>query len=242
MAKGKYSMKGKLYLIPATLGECSVDAVLPANVKSIISKLNIFIVENIRTARRYIRKIDADKSIDDITFFVLNKHTKKEQLPEFLAPISEGRDVGIITEAGVPGIADPGEDVVRMAHEQEINVVPLIGPSSITLALMGSGLNGENFAFNGYLPIQSNERIKKLKMLEKRSHQEKQTQIFMETPYRNNQLIRDILEHCRDHTLLCIASNITLKNESIQTKTIKNWKKSVPDLNKQPAIFLLYAS
>ena len=235
-------MKGKLYLIPTTLGECSVDGVIPASVKSIISNLNIFIVENIRTARRYIRKIDADKSIDDLTFFVLNKHTGKEQLPEFLAPIKEGRDVGVITEAGVPGIADPGEDIVRMAHEQEINVVPLTGPSSIILALMGSGLNGENFAFNGYLPIQSNERIKKLKIIEKRSHQENQTQIFMETPYRNNQMLKDILEHCRDHTLLCIASNITLENESIQTMSIKEWKKSVPDLNKQPAIFLLYAS
>ena len=235
-------MKGKLYLIPATLGECSVDAVIPANVKSIIRKLNIFIVENIRTARRYIRKIDASKSIDDITFFVLNKHTEKEQLPELLVPLKEGRNVGVITEAGVPGIADPGEDIVRMAHEQEIKVVPLVGPSSITLALMGSGLNGQNFAFNGYLPIQSNERKKKLKMLEKRSHQENQTQIFMETPYRNNQMLKDILDHCRDQTLLCIASNITLENEHIQTRSIKDWRKYIPDLNKKPSIFLLYAS
>lgn len=241
-AQNNVLMKGKLYLIPTTLGEGSPDAVIPTDVKDIIRALDTFIVENIRSARRYIRKIDADKSIDDITFFVLNKHTGKEQLPEFLAPLKEGRDVGVITEAGVPGIADPGEDIVRMAHQQEISVVPLVGPSSVTLALMGSGLNGQHFAFNGYLPIHSNERIKKLKMLEKRSRQENQTQVFMETPYRNNQLLKDILEHCRDHTLLCIASNITLENETIKTRTIKEWRKAVPDLNKQPAIFILYAS
>ncbi|MBS3774523.1 MAG: SAM-dependent methyltransferase [Bacteroidales bacterium] len=235
-------MKGKLYLIPTTLGDDGVDAVIPAEVKNIISRLDIFIVENIRSARRYIRKVDAEKSIDGLTFFVLNKHTDKGQFPEFLAPLKKGRDVGLITEAGVPGIADPGEDIVRMAHKQEIRVVPLVGPSSVTLALMGSGLNGQHFAFNGYLPIQSNERIKKLKMLEKRSQQENHTQIFMETPYRNNQLLKDILEHCRDRTLLCIASNITLENEKIQTKTIKEWRKAVPDLNKQPAIFLLHSS
>ncbi|MFW6104146.1 MAG: SAM-dependent methyltransferase [Bacteroidota bacterium] len=235
-------MKGKLYLIPTTLGDDGVDAVIPVEVKNIISRLDIFIVENIRSARRYIRKVDADKSIDGLTFFVLNKHTDKGQIPEFLAPLKKGRDVGLITEAGVPGIADPGEDIVRMAHNQEIKVIPLVGPSSVTLALMGSGLNGQHFTFNGYLPIQSNERIKKLKMLEKSSLQENQTQIFMETPYRNNQLLKAILEHCRDRTLLCIASNITLENENIQTKTIKEWRKAVPDLNKQPAIFLLHSS
>lgn len=235
-------MKGKLYLIPMTLGESSPDAVIPADVKNMIRTLDTFIVENIRSARRYIRKIDPDKSIDNITFFILNKHTEEEQLPGFLTPLKQGKDVGVITEAGVPGIADPGEHIVRMAHQQKIRVVPLVGPSSITLALMGSGLNGQHFAFNGYLPIQSNERIKKLKTLEKRSRQESQTQVFMETPYRNNQMLKDILEHCRDHTLLCIASNITLENEKIQTRSIKDWKQAVPDLHKQPAIFLLYAS
>lgn len=235
-------MKGKLYLIPMTLGESSPDAVIPADVKNMIRTLDTFIVENIRSARRYIRKIDPDKSIDNITFFILNKHTEEEQLPGFLTPLKQGKDVGVITEAGVPGIADPGEHIVRMAHQQKIRVVPLVGPSSITLALMGSGLNGQHFAFNGYLPIQSNERIKKLKTLEKRSRQESQTEVFMETPYRNNQMLKDILEHCRDHTLLCIASNITLENEKIQTRSIKDWKQDVPDLHKQPAIFLLYAS
>ncbi|MFP4620907.1 MAG: SAM-dependent methyltransferase [Bacteroidales bacterium] len=234
-------MKGKLYLIPTPLGESSVDAVIPSEVKHIISRLDIFIVENIRSARRYIRKIDSEKSIDAITFYVLNKHTGKGELPDFLRPVNEGSDIGVITEAGVPGIADPGEAIVRIAHEEKINVVPLTGPSSIPLAVMASGLNGQNFAFNGYLPIPPNKRIKKLKMLEKRSHQENQTQVFMETPYRNNQMLRDILEHCRDGTQLCIASNITLEKESIETKTIRDWKKSVPDLNKQPAIFLLYA-
>lgn len=225
-----------------TLGDGSVGGVIPAEAKSIISRLDIFIVENLRSARRYIRKIDAEKSIDDITFFVLNKRTSRKELPEFLAPLKEGRDAGVITEAGVPGIADPGEDIVRVAHENELQVVPLVGPSSIMLAFMSSGLNGQNFAFNGYLPIQSHQRIKKLKMLEKRSHQENQTQAFMETPYRNNQLLKDILENCRDETMLCIASNLTMENESIQTKTIKAWRMSVPDLHKQPAIFLLHAS
>ena len=242
LAKNKYPMKGKLYLIPTTLGDGPVDAVIPAEAKNIISRLDIFIVENLRSARRYIRKIDAGKPIDDITFFVLNKRTSGKELHEFLEPLNAGSDAGVITEAGVPGIADPGEDIVRLAHEWEIRVIPLTGPSSITLALMGSGLNGQNFAFNGYLPIQSHQRIKKLKMLEKRSHQESQTQAFMETPYRNNQLLKDILENCRDQTLLCIASNLTMENESIQTKTIKAWRKAVPDLHKQPAIFLLYAS
>lgn len=232
-------MTGKLFLIPITLGESSIDRVIPADVKHILTGTDHFIVENIKTARRYIRKAVPEKSIDKITFFVLNKNTEREELPKFMAPLDKGYDTGVITEAGVPGIADPGEEIVRLAHRKGIRVVPLVGPSSIILALMSSGLNGQNFAFNGYLPIQSHDRIKKLKTLEKRSRLEKQTQIFMETPYRNNQLLKDITASCRDHTQLCIASNITLENEMIHTRSIREWRNEMPDLNKQPAIFIL---
>jgi 16S rRNA (cytidine1402-2'-O)-methyltransferase len=233
--------KGKLYLIPNTLGESSTDSVIPAEIKSIVSRLEYFIVENIRTARRYIRKTDRNKSIDALTFYVLDKRTEQKNIPGFMEPLEAGNDIGVITEAGVPGLADPGEEIVRLAHQKNIRVVPLVGPSSIVLALMGSGLNGENFAFNGYLPIQAKKRINKLKALEKKSRTEQQTQLFMETPYRNNQVLKDILGNCRDQTLLCLASNLTLENEKIRTQSIKEWKKSVPDLHKQPTIFILYS-
>ena len=234
-------MKGKLVLIPIPLGECSPEYAIPSEIFAIIGKLDYFIVENIKTARRYIRKADAHKNIDEITFFILNKHTDPKEFNGFLEPLKQGHDIGIISEAGVPGIADPGAPVVKLAHEQNIRVVPLVGPSSIILALMASGMNGQNFTFHGYLPIKNHARTKAIKELEKQSKLKNQTQIFMETPYRNNKLITTLMEVCQGSTNLCIASNITTKEEFINTKPISQWKKDVPDLHKKPTIFLLHA-
>ncbi len=235
-------MQGKIYLIPNTLGDCSIDAAIPHEVKFLASKIRYFIVENERTVRRYLKKIDKSIDIDALQFFLLNKHTEKKDLTDFIKPALEGNDIGIISEAGIPCIADPGSEIVLLAHKKNIPVVPLVGPSSIFLALMASGLNGQNFAFNGYLPIESNQRIKKLKELEKRSLYEDQTQIFMETPYRNNQLNQDIFKACNDNTLLCIASNITTPDENIKTRSVSEWEKNPPDLHKIPCIFILKQS
>jgi 16S rRNA (cytidine1402-2'-O)-methyltransferase len=235
-------MKGKLYLVPIPLGDCSSEFVIPGDVSRIISNLDHFIVENIRTARRYIRALDAQKNIDKITFFVLNKHTELKDIENFLKPATEGYNMGIISEAGVPAVADPGADVVSLAHEAGIKVVPLVGPSSIFLALMASGLNGQSFTFHGYLPIKDNARIQKLKAIEKESQKENKTQIFMETPYRNNKMFADILKSCRKNTRLCVASNVTLPEEFIKTKTIEKWKTEEINLHKKPTVFLLLAS
>jgi len=234
-------MKGKLYLIPNLLGESPPEQVIPQGVCAIVSGLEHFIVENVRTARRYIRRLDPEKPIHPLTFHTLNKHTSREQMEEMAAPLLKGTDMGLMSEAGVPGIADPGEELVEYAQRHGIRVVPLTGPSSILLALMGSGLNGESFAFNGYLPIKRPERIKKLRSLEKKSRHEGQTQIFMETPYRNDKLLGDILSHCMEDTLLCIASEITTEQEMIRTKSLREWKKQIPPLHKKPAIFILSA-
>ncbi len=235
-------MPGKLYLIPIPLGECSFEYVLPGDISNIISNLEHFIVENTRTVRRYIRATNAQKNIDEITFFVLNKHTKKQEIEAFLEPAKKGYNMGIISEAGLPGIADPGAEIVSLAHKLNIEVVPLVGPSSIFLALMASGMNGQSFTFHGYLPIKSNERIQKLKSIEKESQKEDKTQIFMETPYRNNKLFADILKTCRKNTRLCVASNITLQDEYIKTKTVENWQEEEINLHKKPTVFLLLAS
>jgi len=234
-------MKTKLYLIPTSLGESDLKTIIPDHIKEVVESLNYFIVENIRSARRYIRKLSADKVIDDITFFELNKYTDANEVSGFLQPALSGNNIGIISEAGNPGIADPGADVVKIAHQKNIQVIPLVGPSSILLALISSGLNGQNFAFNGYLPIKPAERIKKIQFLENRSKTENQSQIFMETPYRNMKILDDILNNCKKNTLLCIASNITLQTEFIKTKTITDWKKQKPQINKRPTIFILQA-
>jgi 16S rRNA (cytidine1402-2'-O)-methyltransferase len=234
-------MKGKLVLIPIPLADCSLNYSIPSEIFTIVSKLNYFIVENIKTARRYIRKIDKDKNIDDITFFVLNKHTDEKEISNFLEPLKNGMNVGIISEAGVPGVADPGANIVNLAHEKNFQVIPLTGPSSIILSVMASGLNGQNFAFNGYLPIKENHRKNKIKQLEKKSKTENQTQIFMETPYRNDKLLANILEECQENTMLCIASNITAPDEFIKTRKIIEWKKNIPELKKKPTIFLIHS-
>ena len=229
-----------LYLIPTTLGDTELDKILPSGNAEIVSSIRYFIVENIRTTRRFLKKINREINIDEITFFELNQHTKPEEISRFLQPLKAGNDMGIISEAGCPAIADPGADVVALAQTQNFNVVPLVGPSSILLSLMASGFNGQSFAFLGYLPVQQGERIKALKKMENRIYSEHQPQIFIETPYRNMKMLEDIIATCQPDTKLCIAADITLDTEFIKTKTVSAWKNQFPDLNKRPTIFLIY--
>lgn len=233
-------MSAKVYLIPTTLGDSQVDHVIPSYVIDIINDTHHYIVENIKTARRYLIKAGIKTKIDDLSFYELNKHTLPEEFESFLKPIQNGQNVGIISEAGTPGVADPGADIVDIAHRKNIPVVPLVGPSSILLSVMASGLNGQSFAFVGYLPIKKPERIKRLRELEKRSQIENQTQIFIETPYRNNHLIEDIVSSLSPQTKVCIAADITLESEYIKTKTVNEWKKNMPNLHKRPSIFLIH--
>ena len=229
-----------LYLIPVTLGDTTIERVLPAYNKEVILGIRHFIVEDIRSARRFLKKVDSSIDIDALTFYPLNKHTPMEAVASYLQPLQKGEPMGVISEAGCPAVADPGADVVAIAQQKGLKVVPLVGPSSILLSVMGSGFNGQSFAFNGYLPIEPPERAKKLKLLEQRVYTEHQTQLFIETPYRNNKMLEDILHNCRPQTKLCIAANVTCEDEYIYTRTIKEWKGKLPDLNKIPCIFLLY--
>lgn len=228
-----------LYLIPITLGESELNTVIPNHHKEVIHSINNYIVENIRTARRFLKKIDPEIEIDQLHFKELNKHSDKNQLHAFLDPIKKNQHVGVMSEAGCPGVADPGAEIVRIAHEKGIRVIPLVGPSSILLAMMASGMNGQNFAFNGYLPIRKDEKARQIKMLEKRIYFENQSQLFIEAPYRNRQLLEDLLTNCQPQTKLCIACDITLQTEFIKTKTINDWKKQKPDIQKRPAIYIL---
>ncbi len=229
-----------LYLIPVTLGESPVDKVLPSYNREIILQIKYFIVENERSARRFLKKTDSSIDIDSLTFFVLNKHTSSERISEFLRPIAEGHSIGILSEAGCPAIADPGADIVRIAQQKNYQVVSLVGPSSILLSLMASGFNGQNFAFHGYLPIDSNQRAEMIKSIEQRIYSGNQTQIFIETPYRNNKLTEDIIKICKPSTKLCIGANLTCEGEFVKTRGVREWKNQVPDLSKIPCIFLLY--
>ncbi len=229
----------RLYLLPNLLSDSPPTDVLPPGNVEIMRNLRHFIVEDVRNARRFLKRVDRETNIDQLTFFELNKHTREIEKSTFLHPIKEGFDVGIISEAGCPGVADPGADIVALAHQLQIEVVPLTGPSSILLALMASGLNGQNFAFSGYLPVKKPDRLKRIAQLENMATQFRQSQIFMETPYRNNHLLNDIIATCRPATRLCIAASITAENQKIATKTIAEWKKRLPDLEKQPVIFIL---
>ena len=229
-----------LYLIPTSLGDTDFDKILPANNKVIVSAIKHFIVEDVRTARRFLKKTNPAINIDELTFYTLNQHTSPEAISDFLKPLHNGYDVGVISEAGCPAIADPGADVVAIAQRCGFKVVPLVGPSSILLALMASGFNGQSFAFVGYLPIQPADRAKALKKLESRVYAESQSQLFIETPYRNMKMLEEIINTCRPDTKLCVAVDITLDSEFIQTKSLKDWKKQLPDLNKRPCIFILY--
>jgi len=229
-----------LYLIPTSLGECSFDKILPTQNTQIVTDLKHFVVEDVRTARRFLKKANPAIEINDLTFYVLNQHTTPEELSSFLSPMFAGHDLGVLSEAGCPAIADPGADVVAMAQKNNFTVVPLVGPSSILLSLMASGFNGQSFAFVGYLPIQPADRAKMLRKLENRAYTEDQSQIFIETPYRNMKMLEEILQVCQPNTRLCIAVDITLETELIKTKTVKEWKTQLPDLSKRPCIFLIY--
>jgi 16S rRNA (cytidine1402-2'-O)-methyltransferase len=237
----KKSMCGKVYLIPNTLGDSRPGDVIPAGVIEILHSLDHFIVENIRNARRFLVKTGYPRTIDNIIFFELNKHTPESDIPGFLFPCEQGKDIGLLSEAGVPAIADPGAAIVEIAHRKGIRVVPLTGPSSILMALMASGFNGQSFSFRGYLPVDKQELSTALKDLEARSKRENQTQIFIETPYRNMRLLEEILSVCKPGTKLCIAKNLTTDAESIEVRSIGEWKKSKTDLDKQPAVFLIQA-
>ena len=231
--------KGKLYLIPTILGENTQKTTLPTSIYKAIKDIDIFIVENIRTARRHIKKIYSEKDIDSTIFYSYGKHDTINLEQDFLPHILSGKNVGLLSEAGLPCIADPGSEIVEYAHNFQIDVVPFVGPSSILLALMASGLNGQNFAFTGYLPIDKSERVKVLRHLESLTKRLRQTQIFMETPYRNNQLFETLLKSCHNNTRLCIASDITMPTEKIKTKTIAEWKQIKINIHKKPAIFLI---
>jgi len=232
--------KENLYLIPTTLGDNEPLEVLPISVKKIIEHIDDYIVENEKTARRFIKKVSTNKSQPKLNFSLINKYTIESELPSFLSPCLEGKPVGLMSEAGCPGIADPGADVVKIAHEMDIKVVPLVGPSSILMALMSSGMNGQNFAFNGYLPIDKDERKRALKDLERLSFERNQSQLFIETPYRNNKLIEDAVKALHPNTRFCIACDISLPSEYIKTKTIGGWKKNSEDLHKRPALFIIH--
>lgn len=234
-------METALYLLPVTLGDTAIDKVLPAYNAGIIREIKHFIVEDVRSARRFLKKVDREVDIDTLSFYPLNKHTSPEDISGYLNPLAEGHSMGVISEAGCPAVADPGADVVAIAQRRNLKVVPLVGPSSIILSVMASGFNGQSFAFHGYLPIEPNERSKRLKELEGRIYSEHQTQLFIETPYRNHKMLDDILKACRPQTKLCIAANITCEGEYIKTRTVKEWKgTALPDLSKIPCIFLLY--
>lgn len=233
------STRGNLYLIPKTISENDFENVIPAGVLNITRQLKYFIVENERTTRRYLSRIRSNFPINEIELFLLNKQTSPGDISGFLRPLEEGYHIGLMSEAGIPAIADPGAAIVALAQKKNYKVVPLTGPSSILLALMASGFNGQNFAFNGYLPINKQDRVSKIKYFEKKMLTEKQTQIFIETPYRNDQLLNDILTSCNETTLLCIAANITDHNELIHTASIAGWKKNRPLLNKLPVIFII---
>ncbi len=230
-------MSGKLYLIPNTISEEGLPTV-PSYIARIAEPIRIFFVEEEKAARRFLKKLNPQMPIAECVFFPLNEHTPAEEAEKNFKTVLE-KDVGIISESGCPCVADPGANIVLLAHKCNMEVIPLVGPSSILLALMASGLNGQNFAFNGYLPKDRDARIKKIKELEQRSFKESQTQIFMEAPYRNQNILEDIFSHCDSETLLCIACDLTAPTQFIKTLSVKEWKKQKPSLNKRPALFLI---
>ena len=234
------TLLGKLYLIPTTMGECDPMDVLPQTVKRTIDFIDHYIVENEKTARKSIKEVHPDKKQSDLILFTLNKRTEVKEHLEFIQPLLEGKNVGLMSEAGCPGVADPGAVIVKLAHDKGIQVVPLVGPSSILLAMMASGMNGQSFTFHGYLPIEKDEKKASFKSLERISFEKNQSQIFIETPYRNNKLFEDLIQTLNPETHLCIATDITLPTEYIKTKKIVAWKKETIDLHKRPTIFIIH--
>ena len=234
------SKKGKLYLIPTTLGECNVNEVLPISISRTIDFVDYFIVENEKTARKCIKSTNPSKVQADLKLFTLNKHTVVGDHNKMIQPCLEGKNVGLMSEAGCPGVADPGAVIVKLAHEKGVQVVPLVGPSSILLAMMASGMNGQSFAFHGYIPIEKSDKKTYLKNLEKNAQAFNQSQIFIETPYRNNKMLEDILMALLPTTHLCIATDITLPTEYIKTMKVAEWKNITVDLHNRPTIFIIH--
>lgn len=231
---------GTLYLIPVTLGDDAIGKALPPEVVSITQKLDTFVVENEKTARRFLSAVKTLKPVRELTLLTLNEHTTEKELPALLTSLLAGKDVGLMSEAGCPGVADPGALLVALAHGKSIRVAPLVGPSSILLALMASGLDGQRFSFLGYLPSEKAARVQKLREIEQDSRKNHETQIFIETPYRNQHLLEDILANCHPETRLCVACNVSLDSEYIASKPVKQWKgEALPDLHKKPTVFLL---
>lgn len=230
---------GKLYLIPTTLGDNEPLEVMPISVKKVVEVLDYFIVENEKSARRFIKKLTPKKPQPELKIMLVDKYASALEVQHYLDVCKEGISVGLLSEAGVPAIADPGADVVKLAHEQGVPVVPLVGPSSILMAMMSSGMNGQNFAFNGYLPIDKGDRKREVKLLEKISKDRGQSQIFIETPYRNEKMFEDLKSTLHPETRLCIAADITLSSEYIKTYSVKEWSRVKPDLHKRPAIFII---
>lgn len=231
--------KGNLYLVPVPLAETDLDDIAPANVKALVAELTIFVVENAKTARHWLKWYRHPTELRQLTILELKETDGREELGGYLTPLLEGKNVGLMSEAGCPGIADPGANLVHEAHRAGIRVAPLVGPSSILLALMASGLNGQRFTFQGYLPVDRNERVTAIVALEHRSRRDNETQIFIETPYRNGALLQALIDTCQGQTLLCLATDITGGNEMIATQTIGEWRKSVTNLEKRPTVFLL---
>jgi len=231
-------MKGRIYLIPVTLGSENFKDVIPEKAISIAKDLRFFVVEDLRSARRFLRLIDKGFPIDESVFYELSEHTIEKDISHFLEPVNNGHDIGLMSEAGLPGIADPGARLVALAHQNKVTVTPLSGPSSIIMALISSGLNGQNFSFNGYLPVKQHEREAKLRELENRARQG-YAQIFMETPYRNQKMLETILRTCHKDSKLCIAADITLSTESIKTMSISEWKNNIPDLKNRLVVYVL---
>jgi 16S rRNA (cytidine1402-2'-O)-methyltransferase len=232
---------GTLYLIPVPLGEDGdLNAVLPEQARQLAASLHTFVVEHPKSARQFLKKTGTAVPLQEIRMSTLDEHTRPDELEGMLRPLLAGEDIGLLSEAGCPAVADPGANLVRLAHTRNIRVVPLVGPSSILLALMASGLNGQSFAFLGYLPAERTERIKKIAEIDQSSQRLDQAQIFIETPYRNNQLLQDLLDTCHPETELCVAADLTLPSESVITRRMSEWKGKLPDCNKRPAIFLLY--
>lgn len=241
MTEARGVATGTLYLVPVTLGESPLAAVIPQEVQQRVRALEYFIAENPKSARAYLKQVGTARPLQELNIGVLNEHTPDAAVAALAAPLLAGHDVGLMSEAGCPGVADPGAKLARYAHQHAIRVVPLVGPSSILLALMASGLNGQSFAFHGYLPVADAERERTLRELEKQSQRLKQTQIFIETPYRNQKLLRSMLGVCANTTLICIAADITLAGEDIRTRTVAAWRKAPPELDRRPALFLLLA-
>lgn len=234
-------MKGKLYLIPSPLGDYDPEVVIPAPTLELLQRIGCYVVEEVRTARRYLSRAGLKGHIQELEFHILNEHTSAAEVERLVALFEDGRDVGLISEAGLPAVADPGSALVALCHRHGIEVVPQVGPSSLMMALMASGLNGQSFSFCGYLPAKTEERRSAIKSIEKTSQSKRQTQIFIETPYRNDAMFSDLLQSCRPSTRICIAADITMPDEFIRTKTVAEWKKENPIIGKRPCVFLMLA-